>query len=190
MKLIVGLGNIGQEYQNTRHNIGFMFLDFIANKNNFEITKKGFYSDEVKLTIKGEKIIIIKPQTYMNNSGSAVKEYMDYYKLEKEDILVIHDDIDMPLMRNKLVVNSSSGGHNGIKSIEQNIGTKDYMRLKLGINSSFNKDTKNFVLGKFTQEELNNIEEMFKEYSEIIGDFIDMKYNEMANKYNRKKENE
>lgn len=186
MKLIIGLGNYGSEYDNTRHNIGFMLLDYIASKNNYSITSKEFNALCSKVVINGEKVIIIKPLTYMNNSGFALRVYMDYYKISIDDILVIQDDKDMDFMKLKFVKNSSSGGHNGIKSIESNLKSKDYMRLKIGINSKYNKNTSKFVLDKFSKEELNLIEEKFEYLIDIIDDFLSKDYQSLTTKYNGK----
>lgn len=186
MKLIIGLGNYGKQYNNTRHNIGFMLLDYIANKKNYTINNNGFNSVDTKITIKGEKVIIIKPLTYMNNSGQAIRAYMNYYNIDKEDILVIQDDKDMEFMKLKIVKNSSSGGHNGIKSIESHLKSKDYMRLKIGIDSKYNKDTASFVLDKFSKEELSIIEKNFEFLIDLIEDFVEKDYQALTTKYNGK----
>ena len=133
MKLIVGLGNPGKEYEKTRHNTGFMALDSFAQKNGVVIDKKkynGLYADA---TINGEKIILLKPQTFMNLSGECVRKYVDYFKIKVEDILVINDDLDLEVGRLRLRRNGDSAGHNGLKNIELNLGTKDFKRLKIGI---------------------------------------------------------
>lgn len=135
MKLIIGLGNPGKEYLKTWHNIGFLTLDHIANVFNFEKFKadKKFKAEITIGHIGDEKIILVKPQTYMNNSGSAVLTISKYYKLNPEDIIVIHDDIDLPLGRLKIIKNSSAGGHNGIKSIIQYLNTQDFIRVRIGV---------------------------------------------------------
>lgn len=186
MKLIVGLGNYGKDYENTRHNIGYMLIDYIASKKNIEISNKGFKSLETNMLIKGEKVILIKPLTYMNNSGQALRMYMDYYKIEKSDILIIQDDKDMEFLKVKLVKNSSSGGHNGIRSIEENIQTKDYLRLKLGIGSVKNTNTKKFVLDKFSKSELSEINNKFIIFDSLLEDFISFNFQQLTSKYNGK----
>ena len=118
MKLIVGLGNPGREYVNTRHNIGYDLLDYISLKKGYQINKNKFNSLYCETMINNEKIIIIKPETFMNLSGEAVSKFVSYYHIAPSDILVIQDDLDMHLGRVKIVANSSSGGHNGIKNIE------------------------------------------------------------------------
>ena len=186
MKLILGLGNPGQEYEKTRHNIGFIFLDYISNRLNIKIENKCYKGLFANTIINGEKVIFLKPQTFMNNSGQAIEKIVNFYKLSPDDILVIHDDIDLDLARVKVVKNSSSGGHNGIKSIESCLGTKNYMRIKLGINSKLNRETKNFVLGKFTDEEMIVIKDTFKQLNEVVEDFINLDYPKMTSKYNNK----
>ena len=186
MKLILGLGNPGQEYEKTRHNIGFIFLDYISNRLNIKIENKCYKGLFANTIINGEKVIFLKPQTFMNNSGQAIEKIVNFYKLSPDDILVIHDDIDLDLARVKVVKNSSSGGHNGIKSIESCLGTKKYMRIKLGINSKLNRETKNFVLGKFTDEEMIVIKDTFKQLNDVVEDFINLDYPKMTSKYNNK----
>ena len=132
MKLIVGLGNPGKEYQNTRHNIGFMTLDHFANTDNWKSKFSSLYTETI---VNGEKILLIKPQTYMNLSGNALIEFVNFYKINLEDILVIHDDLDLPVGTYRLKINSSAGGHNGIKSIlmttkmNADINDKDIVRV-------------------------------------------------------------
>ena len=118
MKLIVGLGNPGLEYKDTRHNVGFDLVNLICKKNEIDISKKQFNAYYGVTRVDGERVVFIKPLSYMNLSGGVVRRYVDYFKINPEDVLVIQDDIDMPLGRTKIVTNSSSGGHNGIKDIE------------------------------------------------------------------------
>ena len=134
MKLIVGLGNKGKEYDNTRHNIGFMALDRILEEYNLVLNKEKFNGLYIDTVINGEKIIFLKPLKYMNLSGEVIKKYIDFFKIEISDILIISDDMDLDIGRYKLRYKGSSGGHNGLKNIEQNIGTNVYKRLKIGIS--------------------------------------------------------
>ena len=151
MKLIIGLGNPGREYENTRHNIGFMVLDNYLKDTSWQSKFQALYTTQ---NIHNEKIIFLKPTTYMNLSGNAIREFLNFYKLTPEDILVIHDDLDLPIGTYRLKTNSSAGGHNGIKSIIENLGTNAFLRLKVGISKNTNIDTKDYVLGKFTPQEL------------------------------------
>ncbi len=184
MKLIVGLGNPGKEYYNTRHNIGFDVIDNYLNENNLTLEKSKFNGLYTQTIINGEKVIFLEPQKYMNLSGEVVKKYVDFFKINIEDILIIHDDLDQELGKIKLKQNSSSGGHNGIKNIELHLGTKDYKRLKIGISNNKNVDTKDYVLGKINKEDRGIIDKSIKISSNIIDDFIKMDFSELMNKYN------
>ena len=126
MKLIVGLGNPGKEYENTRHNMGFMFIDGYAKVKGVEINKKKFNGLYIDFINNGEKTILLKPQTYMNLSGEAVRAFVDFFKIDIKDILIISDDLDMPIGKIKLRPTGSSGGHNGLKNIEQHLNSQDY----------------------------------------------------------------
>lgn len=187
MKLIVGLGNPGKEYIGTRHNIGFDLLDFITKKNGYDFVNERFNASYVKININGENVILIKPLSYMNLSGTVVKKYMDYYKIDKSDLLVIQDDLDMALGKVKFVYNSSSGGHNGIKNIEDNIGSKEYVRLKIGIlNDKKNTDIKDYVLSKFSFEEEVVIRDVYNKLVMVTWDFVNLDKDKLMNKYNNK----
>ena len=184
MKLIVGLGNPGKEYENTRHNVGFEVIDrYLINKN-IKIGKNkfdGLYEDTI---INGEKVIFLKPQKYMNLSGEVVKKYVDYFNIDISDILVIHDDLDQNIGKIKLKQDSSSGGHNGIKNIEFNLSSKNYKRLKIGISNNKNIDTKDYVLGKFSKEERKILDEVINLCLNIIDDYLKLDFDKLMNKYN------
>lgn len=181
MKLIVGLGNPGKEYENTRHNIGYMVLDNYLNNPKY---KKDKYADICKLKIENEDVLFIKPLTYMNLSGQAVRYYVDYYKINIEDILVIQDDLDLPTSTIRLKDGSSSGGHNGIKDIISSLSTNKFLRLKIGISKPSNNII-DFVLTKFSKEELNLLNQSFKKTEDIINEFIKGQTKEkLMNKYN------
>ena len=168
MKLIVGLGNPGKEYENTRHNIGFMALDKYLGNISWKAEKK---AKIYKTKINNEDIIFLKPQTFMNLSGEAVIYYVNYYKIELKDILIIHDDMDLELGKIRLKINSASGGHNGIRNIILSLNTKNFLRLKIGISKP-NNDTINFVLSKFDKDELAIINNKLNTANDIIDDFI------------------
>ncbi len=183
MKLIIGLGNPGKEYENTRHNIGFMVLDrYLKNVDYREKFQAKYY----KTTLYGEIVYFVKPLTYMNLSGISVKEFVRFFNISIADILVIQDDLDQPFGKYKLKKNSSSGGHNGIKSIINELKSDEFIRLKIGIKNDTLKDAANFVLNKFTSQELNIIEDMFPEYIEIIDSFIKYGSDKTMNNYNTK----
>ena len=182
MKLVVGLGNPGKEYENTRHNIGYMFLDYANNKHEFNLNKK-FNAMEYETNINGEKVLFIKPLTFMNLSGEAVIKYVNFYKLNSEDVLVIQDDLDMEIGRYKLMFNHGDGGHNGIKNIIINLGSREFLRLKIGISRA-NIDIKDYVLGKFNKEEKNILNETFNKLKDFLNDYVSLNRNLLIGKYN------
>ena len=186
MKLIVGLGNIGKEYENTRHNMGFMLVDrYLEYRNITDKFKEKFNAMYVETTINNEKVIFIKPTTYMNNSGIAVRAFLDFYKLDVQDVLVISDDLDLDLGKFRLRRNGSSGGHNGLKSIISHLGTDDFKRLRIGISND-KDDVINYVLSKFSKKELNEIDEMFNTLVNVLDDYFVIDFTSLMSKYNRK----
>ena len=154
MHLIVGLGNIGEKYQLTRHNVGFMVIDEITKSlATSNIQKSNFHSTLEKSSYD----LFSKPTTYMNNSGMAVQAIKEYYKLEMEDIIVIHDDIDLPFGTVKFKIGGGHGGHNGLRSIDAHIG-KEYIRVRIGVGKPQDKaEVANYVLNNFSKEELNKL---------------------------------
>jgi len=181
LKLIVGLGNPGKEYENTRHNIGFMVIDNYLKNEKFKTKFNGMY---LKKVINNEEVIFLKPLSYMNLSGEVVKKYVDYFKINLSDLLIISDDLDMPCFKIKLKYKGSSGGHNGLKNIIQNINTEEFKRLKIGISNNLNVDTKSYVLSKFNQEELEKLHKKFEITNNIINDFINLDFEKVMSKYN------
>ena len=169
MKLIVGLGNPGKEYENTRHNIGFMILDNYLNDEKWKEKMNGYYVEKI---INNEKVIFLKPQTFMNNSGISVSQFVNFYKMDINDILVIQDDLDIKIGQFKIKSSSSSGGHNGIKSIINYLNTNEFTRLKIGIKNNSQKNVIDFVLGKFSKDEFMLIKNNFSIYNKIINSFI------------------
>lgn len=186
MKLIVGLGNPGREYENTRHNVGFQLLDLIADKKGLEFNKNKFNASYCECNINGDKIILIKPLSYMNLSGSVVAKFVSFYKINIQDILVIQDDLDMNVGRIKIVHNSSSGGHNGIKDIERCLGTRNYARVKIGIANDKSIDTKDYVLGNFSGEEMQILKKNYELLSDVVDDFCSQSLDRLMSKYNHK----
>ena len=154
MKLIVGLGNPGKEYENTRHNMGFMAIDRFAGKHNVSITKNKFDGLYEELMINSEKVILLKPQRYINLSGEVIKKYVDFYKIDINDILIISDDLDLNIGTYKLKPKGSAGGHNGLKNIEFNLKSQEYKRLKIGISNDKTIETKDYVLGAIKNENM------------------------------------
>lgn len=184
MKLIVGLGNPGKEYENTRHNTGFMAIDEYAKVNNINFNKNKFDGLYADILVNNEKVILLKPQKYMNLSGEVIYKYMDYFKIKKEDILVIYDDMDLEVGSFKIRYKGGSAGHNGLKNIESNISSNEYKRIKIGISKNKNIDTVNYVLGKFTQEEKEKLDEVLKNIPSIIDDYLKLDFDKVMNKYN------
>lgn len=181
MKLITGLGNIGEKYCFTRHNAGFMVLDKWALDNNVS------FREDKKLkcfiTKLGENILI-KPTTFMNLSGEAVRAVMDYYKIDVKDILIVYDDIALDLGRIRFRANGSDGGHNGIKSIIKHVGTKEFDRLKIGIGPQPNIPSENYVLQNFPKDKLPELKEVIKRADEAIEFYLDNGIQKAQNQYN------
>ena len=181
MKLVIALGNPGKKYDKTRHNIGFTILNGFVQVEKWSSNE---YADYLKITLDGEKAILIKPTTYMNLSGTAVSYFAKYYKAEIKDILVIHDDLDIETGNFKLKTSSSSAGHNGIESIINTLKTKDFLRLKIGISRP-TIETADYVLDKFSKADLNKIIDKQPIFNNIISDFIKGESAEgLMNKYN------
>ena len=185
MKLIVGLGNPGKEYENTRHNAGFKFIDKFAKSQNLEFKEKfnGLYTE---FNYKNEKIILLKPQKYMNLSGEVIIKYKEFYKINLEDILIICDDLDTQLGKIKLKYKGSSGGHNGLKNIELHLHSNEYKRIKIGISDDKGHDRIDYVIGKMPKEELNILEKVTDEAPQILEDYLNMSFDNLMNKYNSK----
>ena len=183
MKLIVGLGDPDKEYDKTRHNVGFMVIDNYLGSVNWSNKFNALYCEKV---INGEKIIFVKPLTYMNNSGNAVGEFVRYFNIDNKDILVIQDDLDLNVGDYKLKMHSSSGGHNGIKSIIASLSNQDFPRLKVGIGSVKKDEVIDYVLGKFSKSELEVLNELFNTFDKIINSFINEGIDKTMNVYNTK----
>ncbi len=183
MKLIAGLGNFESKYLLTRHNAGFMAVDFFAQRHSadFKIEKK-LKSMICKFKLNGEDIVVIKPITYMNLSGEAVSLACNYYKIDKKDVFIIYDDIALDLGKVRLRASGSDGGHNGIKSIIQHLGSKDFDRLKIGIGPQPNIPSESFVLQNFSSEQLKVLKQVLQQ--EIIEDYLTQGLQKCQNKYN------
>ncbi|TFB21036.1 aminoacyl-tRNA hydrolase [Filobacillus milosensis] len=186
MKCIVGLGNPGFKYRKTRHNIGFMVVDHIASDHGWKLSKSGFESHYTVEHLNGEKIILIKPQTYMNLSGQAVKKVMDYYDLEPEDVVVIYDDLDLPTGKIRLRQKGGHGGHNGIRSIIEQIGTKEFNRIRFGIGRPENDlPVVDYVLGKFPKATRKEVDVAIERSSHAVEDWMKKPFLEVMNTYNQ-----
>ena len=182
--LVAGLGNIGAEYVNTRHNVGFDVLDAFVIKHggSFETAR---LADKAEVRIKGRKVICIKPTTYMNLSGKAVKYWLDKEGVDPAHLLVITDDIALPLEKIRLKAAGSDGGHNGLSSIQESLGTTTYPRLRFGIGNNFPKGMQvDYVLGKWFPEEREQVLQKILKCSELIEDFVFMGLERTMNKAN------
>lgn len=181
MKLIVGLGNIGDKYCFTRHNAGFMVLDKWALGNNIS------FREEKKLKCFIAKMgdnLLIKPTTFMNLSGEAVRAVMDYYKIDVKDILIVYDDIALDLGRIRFRANGSDGGHNGIKSIIKHVGTKEFDRLKIGIGPQPNIPSENYVLQNFPKEQHDELKNVLIKADKAIEFYLENGIQKAQNQFN------
>ncbi|MCP4481746.1 MAG: aminoacyl-tRNA hydrolase [bacterium] len=183
MKLIIGLGNIGDKYQDTRHNIGFKIIDEIIAK---DLCSPFYNFENCALIKKGGNIIYVKPTTFMNNSGQAIRRLMDYYKISLADILVVFDDMQLDLGNIRLKIKGSSGGHNGIKSIIQHLGTPNFARLKIGVGECTQAELSKFVLSKFKKADLKVVEEMIGRAASAVKIWDRAGSGEVMQKFNKK----
>ncbi len=173
--LIVGLGNPGDEYDSTRHNIGFACLDTFASKNQFEpwMHKKDLKCHIAQATMNDSRIILCKPQTFMNLSGEAVQAAAHFYKIQLENIIVVHDEVDIEFGQIRLRTGGSSAGHNGVKSVSNQLGSEDYGRVRIGIGPKVPKqiDSADFVLQKFSDKEQVALPKLVREVSAILSEY-------------------
>ena len=185
--LIVGLGNIGEEYKNTRHNIGFKILDhFVSNQENvaFETVKLG---DKAICKIKGRTLVLLKPSTFMNLSGKSIKYWLEKEKIPLENLLVITDDLNLPFGTIRLKKKGSDGGHNGMKDTQDKLNTNKYNRFRFGISNDFSKGRQSdYVLGKWTDEETKKLQERLDKSDEIIKSFVLSGMSNTMNSFNGK----
>lgn len=182
--LIVGIGNIGNEYDDTRHNIGFQFLNCISKefKENFSTVKHG---QTCKFNHKGKSITLLKPSTYVNLSGKAVRYWLNKENIDLENILVISDDLNLEFGRIRLKPNGSDGGHNGLKDITNSLNTSNYSRLRFGIGGDFPKGKQSeYVLSKWNKEEISKFIEIEPLFTEIVKSFVTQGIDETMNKFN------
>ncbi|WP_307478766.1 aminoacyl-tRNA hydrolase [Cytobacillus purgationiresistens] len=186
MKLIVGLGNPGKPYDRTRHNIGFEVIDAISQKWGISLNQSKFKGIYGVGHIQGEKVFLLKPLTYMNLSGESIRPLMDYYDIDIEDLVVIYDDLDLPVGRIRLRQKGSAGGHNGIKSTIAHIGTPEFNRIRVGIDRPpSGMKVPDYVLGKFSAEEQEEMKEMIKKCTEACEDWLEKPFLQVMNVYNQ-----
>lgn len=187
MKLIVGLGNPGMQYAATRHNIGFEVIDSIAETYNISVMKNKYKALIGEGNIAGEKVILMKPQTYMNLSGEAVKACMDFHKISNEDLIVIYDDISLAVGQLRIRKSGSAGGHNGIKNIIAHLGTQEFPRIKFGVGEKpAGWDLANYVLGRFSEDDMKIIGPRVGDAVKATETIINSGIEKAMNNYNKK----
>lgn len=186
MYLIIGLGNPGSKYSWTRHNIGFEVVDYIAKLYDISISKIKHKALLGEGMVQGKKVILAKPQTYMNNSGESIREMKEWYKIDVKNIIVIYDDISLPTGKLRIRPKGSAGGHNGIKSIIYQLNTDIFPRIKVGVGQPNHPDydLADYVLGRFSKEEENDIIEAIKEAAQAVATIIQSGVDVAMNKFN------
>lgn len=189
IKLVVGLGNPGKEYKYTRHNMGFMVLDEIAKRLEIYKWKQRDGALYFDTHLDMSRVIFIKPQNYINLSGDVMIKFVKYLNIKTEDILVISDDLDLPLGSIKIKEKGSSGGHNGLKNIESQLGTNEYKRIKIGISNNKQMDTKDYVLEKLSIKERNHLKPTIEKAADAVLDYFHTPFQELMSKYNVKIKN-
>ncbi len=184
--LIVGLGNPGDKYEFTRHNAGFMCVDFLADKENFKINKLKYKSLLADVDIKGHRCLVMKPQTFMNNSGEAVRDAAQFYKIPPENVIVIYDDISLDVGRIRVRRKGSDGGHNGIKSIIYHLNSDNFPRIKVGVGKKPAEweDLADWVLSRFTNDELKTLHDVAEKVCKNLPLMLDGKIDEAMNRMN------
>jgi len=189
MKLIVGLGNPGLTYANTRHNAGFVVLEYLAKENKLEFNKNESQAKIAKGTIAGYDVLLVKPQTFMNLSGMAVKKLMNKYHLAIDDIVIIHDDLDLPIGKMRIKKGGGTGGHNGLESITDELDNVSFIRIRLGIGRpEYSSQMANYVLNIFKPEERKSLEELLPAIQQALIEILRFGVNAAANKYNGEKQ--
>ncbi len=190
MFLVVGLGNPGDKYHLTRHNIGFIFLDYLADRLRIHFSGTKWQADAAKGVIDNQQILLLKPQTFMNLSGHAVVAAASFYKISPEKIIVIHDDLDMPFGKIKVLVNRGSGGHNGIRSIISQLGSQEFIRIKAGIGRPVDAiPIERYVLTKMTDNELQTLQKITERVSDALRHIVREGVNVAMNKINSSAKN-
>lgn len=186
MYLIVGLGNPGREYAGTRHNVGFEIADAICARFDIKMKKSKFKAEAGEGRIAGQKVLVVKPQTFMNLSGEAVRDIADYYEVEDEHIIVIYDDISLPVGKLRIREKGSAGGHNGIKNIIYQLQTDIFPRIKIGVGAPEHAeyDLKDYVLGRFSKEEIKVLVETAVRATEAVEELIRVSPQSAMNRYN------
>jgi PTH1 family peptidyl-tRNA hydrolase len=184
MYIVVGLGNPGKEYENTRHNIGFMAIDKLSEKLGIAVEKNKHKALIGKDTVNQETVMLVKPQTFMNLSGESVIDILNFYKEKPEKVIVIVDDIDLPVGKVRIKRKGSAGTHNGLKSIVACTNSQDFIRVKVGVGQNRDIDLVNFVLGAFSKEEKGIIDNAIEKVCEAVMMIVDGNINKAMNEFN------
>jgi PTH1 family peptidyl-tRNA hydrolase len=185
LKLIVGLGNPGQKYAGTRHNVGFDCIDYCAKELNIDLTQSKFKGIYGQGMVNGEKVFLLKPLTYMNLSGESVRPMLDYFDIDLEELVVIYDDMDLPAGKIRLRQQGSAGGHNGIKSLIQHLGTAEFNRIRIGIDRPKNGESiVNYVLGTYHPDERESVLESVVQASKAVEAWTKKSFLEVMNEFN------
>lgn len=184
MYIIVGLGNPGKQYENTRHNMGFLAVDLLAEKYNIDVNKIKFKALVGEGRIAGQKVLLVKPQTYMNLSGEAVRQAMDFYKIVPEELIVIYDDIDIPTGTFRIRKKGSPGTHNGMRNIFQHIQTNDFPRIRVGIGSGKKDNLAGYVTGGISKSEQEILADVLKSSADAAACIIEKGIDKAMNEYN------
>ncbi|MDD4801357.1 MAG: aminoacyl-tRNA hydrolase [Syntrophomonas sp.] len=187
MKVIVGLGNPGKDYKNTRHNVGYMVLEELAAR--FQIEKQESKFDAIigHIRIKGEKVLLVKPLTFMNLSGKSVQPLVNWYKLNLDDLIVVYDDMDLPIGTIRIRNGGGNGGHNGMKSIAAHLNTQEFARVRIGIDRPEKQDAVTWVLGRFNEEDQEQIGRTIKITADALEKWATVGIVEVMNTYNNAK---
>lgn len=186
MKLIAGLGNPGKQYEHTRHNIGFEVIDELSSRLGIPLNQSKFQGYYGIGMCKGQKVVLLKPLTYMNLSGESIRALMDYYHIQVENLVVIYDDLDLPVGKIRLRQKGSAGGHNGIKSAIAHLGTQEFNRIRIGIDRPVpGMSVPDYVLGRFRKEELVTLESAVKKSASACEAWLEKPFLQVMNEYNQ-----
>lgn len=185
MYIIAGLGNPGKQYEGTRHNVGFNSLDILADRYNIDVSEKAHRAYIGKGVIEGNKVILVKPQTYMNLSGESIRSALDYYKIDLEDFIVIYDDISLEPGQLRIRKKGSAGGHNGVKNIIAHLGTQEFSRIRVGVGEKPPRmDLADYVLSRFSKGETEKMEQAYKDAAAAVVDMMTLGIDAAMNLHN------
>lgn len=186
MKCIVGLGNPGIKYQQTRHNVGFMVIDEILTRQGWSLNKNKFKGHFTVENVEGEKVILLQPQTYMNLSGESLRPLMDFYDLQPDQVTVVYDDLDLPLGKIRLRQTGGHGGHNGVRSCIEQLGTKQFNRLRFGIGRPESPmSVIDYVLGKFDEKDHDTLQQSIEHAADAMEAWLKQPFPKVMNEYNK-----